>query len=146
MLSFSRRIFHVLEAVLTLAYRIEATPLSGKELCEKLGLPPRYLEAMLQQLVHASLLRGVRGPSGGYVLARPPEQISIAAICDALTPEEEQLLPESELGRRVLIPLAASLEQHSLAYLQTITIADLCNKATTLYIKREGNYTMDFTI
>lgn len=146
MLSFSRKLFHAIEAVTTLAYRVGNEPLSGKELCEKLGLPPRYLEAMMQQLVRIGILRGVRGPSGGYQLAKPPERISIADICRALAPEEELTESHTELGQRLLLQLSQDLELHSLNYLDTITLAMLCDKARHLHIKRDGMQMMDFTI
>lgn len=146
MLSFSRKLFHAIEALLTLAYRTTNDPVSGKELCEKLGLPPRYLESMMQQLVRCALLRGVRGPNGGYQLAKPVERISIADVCRALAPEEELTESHTELGQRLLLQLSSDLEAHSLRYLETITLAMLCDKARNLHIKREGVQIMDFTI
>ena len=146
MLSFSRKLFHAIEAVVTLAYRVGNEPMSGKELCETLGLPPRYLESMMQQLVRIGLLRGVRGPSGGYQLAKPAERISIADICRALAPEDEITESHTELGQRLLMQLAGDLEQHSLNYLETLTLSMLCDKARSLHIKRDGMQIMDFTI
>lgn len=146
MLSFSRKLFHAIEALLTLAYRTTNDPMSGKELCEKLGLPPRYLESMMQQLVRCNVLRGVRGPNGGYQLSKPIERISVADICRALAPEEEGIDSHTELGQRLLLQLSSDLEVHSLQFLETVTLAMLCDKARSLHIKREGIQIMDFTI
>ncbi len=146
MLSFSRKLFHAIEAVITLSYRVGNEPLSGKELCEKLGLPPRYLEAMMQQLVRIGILRGVRGPSGGYQLAKPPERISVADICRALAPEEEVTESHTELGQKIVAGLSHELELHSLNYLESISLATLCDKARNMHIKRDGVQIMDFTI
>ena len=136
MLALPKKLFHAIEAVLLLSYRATIEPVSGKELCEKLGLPPRYLEAMMQQLVRVNILRGVRGPSGGYQLARASEDVTLADICLALRDEEEP-------------PLSGVCEQmqaQSLAYLQTISLASLGDKAGKAFIKREGAQLIDFTI
>ncbi len=146
MLSFSRKLFHCIEAVVTLAYRVGHDPMSGKEMCEKLGLPSRYLEAMMQQLVREGILRGVRGPTGGYQIAKPFEQISLADICRAVGPEEEQPESHTELGQRLLLKVADDLELHSLQFLESITLARLCDQARSIHIKRDGMHIMDFTI
>ena len=146
MITLPKKLFHAIEAVLSLSYRATAEPLSGKELCEKLGLPPRYLEAMMQQLVRVGILRGVRGPSGGYLLAKSPERISLTDICLALRDEQE--LPEShtELGQKLLLDVCEGLQEHCLKYLDTITLASLAEEASRKHIKREGAHFMDFTI
>lgn len=146
MLSFSRKLFHAIEATTLLAYRVGSDPVSGKELCEKLGLPPRYLEAMMQQLVRTGVLKGVRGPSGGYLLARAPEHINVADICRALNPEDEMMESHTELGQKVLLGLADELEMHSLTFLERTSLAMLCEKARAHHIRRDGAHIMDFTI
>ena len=44
----------------------------------------KYLEQILQQLRHADIIRSVKGSRGGYMLSRPPEQISLTEILNAL--------------------------------------------------------------
>ena len=44
--------------------------MAAKELATRHRLSPRYLEPVLQALVHHGILKGVRGPRGGYELAR----------------------------------------------------------------------------
>jgi Rrf2 family protein len=146
MLSLSRRLCYALEAVLTLAYREKQTPMSGKELCERLGLPPRALEAMMQQLVRTGVLRGQRGPSGGYALAKPENKITLSELCLALEDASENIDPASPLGQRVLLPLCDKLGRMNLNYLETITVAQLCEQARKSGLAREGAMPMDFTI
>ena len=60
-----------------------------------LGLPDTYLGKVMQQLVKAGVLRSVRGPSGGYSLAREPGEVSlrdIAAPFQALQPRGQCLM------------------------------------------------------
>ena len=47
-------------------------------------MPPKYLENILLQMRRAGLVRGQRGPEGGYVLARPAAEISLADVIRAV--------------------------------------------------------------
>ena len=91
MLLPSKKLFYAVEAVLFIAYNAKTGPISGRDIAEKQSLPPRYLEPMMQKLVHAGILRGVRGPQGGYVLGRERRRITLADICAALA--EDASLP-----------------------------------------------------
>lgn len=51
-----------------------------KDVAEAQELPPPFLSSILQRLVMAGLLRSARGPTGGYALERPPEQITLFDI------------------------------------------------------------------
>ena len=58
-------------------------PLKGEQLAEGQSLPPKFLESILSQLRHHGLLLSRRGAEGGYWLARPADQISVAQIVRA---------------------------------------------------------------
>lgn len=67
----------------------------GRDLCatviaERRGLPVSYAAKILRQLAGASLLRSDRGPHGGYVLARRPEEISLLEILQAVGAVRDQ--------------------------------------------------------
>src|SRR4051794_41954057 len=70
MLKPSKKLALALEAVVDVAYHGGAEPVQSQDIARRLGLPRRYLEQVLQQLVRAAVLKGVRGPRGGYRLAR----------------------------------------------------------------------------
>jgi len=59
-------------------------PLTGKEIARKNRISHAYLEQLLVKLRRSGLLRSVRGPGGGYVLARAPEEISAGEIIRAV--------------------------------------------------------------
>ena len=82
MISPSRKLFYVVEAVVTIAYNAGQGAVSSREIAKSQGLPPRYLEQLMQRLVRSGLLRGMRGPHGGYVLAKERRRITIADIYD----------------------------------------------------------------
>ena len=75
-----RRGLLAVAAVVDIAYHARPTPIAAKTLAARHGLRPRHLETLLQVLVRAGILKGVRGPRGGYELARERRRISIADI------------------------------------------------------------------
>jgi Rrf2 family protein len=68
----SRRSVLAIAAVVDVALHSRSAPVAAKVLAERHKLPHRHLETLLQGLVHAKILKGVRGPRGGYELARAP--------------------------------------------------------------------------
>jgi Rrf2 family protein len=72
-----------IRALLTLANA--KTSLSAEHLAGEQGLPPRFLGAILSDLRRAGLVVSQRGSEGGYQLARPPSQISIADALRAIS-------------------------------------------------------------
>ena len=72
-------------ALLSLALREDETgPTSVRDIAERTALPQPYLEQILLALKGAGLVRSKRGVGGGYVLARPPEEILLSEIVSAV--------------------------------------------------------------
>jgi Rrf2 family protein len=67
-------------ALYDLAKRYGEGPISSRELAERNDIPPRFLEQILLALTRGYIVRSRRGPGGGYVLARAPEDISLAEV------------------------------------------------------------------
>ena len=68
---------------------------------------PGVKQQVMQQLVRAGVLKGVRGPRGGYRLAKERRRISVGdvvRIAMSLDENEENFDGGSELGRRVVVP------------------------------------------
>lgn len=146
MLKFSRKTLLALEAVLDIAYNARPEPVQSKDVTRRLGIPQRYLEQVMQQLVRQGVLKGVRGPRGGYTLARERRRISVAEIVRIVDAAEDEELPASELGRRVAHPLWTEAQEAVLKQLEGVTMQDLCRKAEALGIERGGAHSPDFTI
>src|SRR6516164_6118523 len=70
-------------AVIDIALNAGDGPVSGKKVAPRHHLPPRHLEPVLQALVREGILKGVRGPHGGYKLAREARRITAADILRA---------------------------------------------------------------
>lgn len=75
---------YALRAAAILATRPDDTLLSAPDLAELTGVPLAYLSKLLRKLVLAEILYAQKGNSGGFRLARPPEDISFAQILDAV--------------------------------------------------------------
>jgi len=67
-----------------LAYNGRGKPVQVRVIGERQEIPARYLEQIFQRLRRASLVKGKRGPGGGYVLARPASEISLLEIVEAI--------------------------------------------------------------
>jgi len=148
---FSRKLTHAVEAVLDIAYNASDTPVQSKDIAERQGVPRRYLEQVLQQLVRADILRGVRGPRGGYRLARERRRIALGEVVRVVAEIERaefeaEEASGSELGQRVLTPIWAELEEEAIRRLDDITIEDLCRKAREAGIEGRTTVRPDFTI
>ena len=149
MISPSRKLFYAVEAVIAIAYNAGISPVSSRDLADAQGLPPRYLEQLMQKLVRGGILRGVRGPSGGYVLAKEKRRITIADICAVLGEEKE---PEHKgykgtpLGALVVKPVWNRLDKVIMENLRQVTLADLCEQAEQQKISKTIDDKVDFTI
>ncbi|MEM7545606.1 MAG: Rrf2 family transcriptional regulator [Pseudomonadota bacterium] len=148
MLKFSRKTLLALEAVLDVAYNARPDPVQSKDITRRLGIPQRYLEQVMQQLVREGVLKGVRGPRGGYTLARERRKISVAEIVrivDAADTDGEPEPPISELGEKVSRPLWRDAQEAVLKELDGVTMQDLCASAEEKGVRRGGG-APDFTI
>jgi len=76
----SRRSVLAIAAVVDVALHSRSAPVAAKALAARHKLPPRHLETLLQGLVHAKILKGVRGPRGGYELACERRRITVGEI------------------------------------------------------------------
>src|SRR5213594_925614 len=80
-------------AVIDIALNARGRPVAAKSLAHRHRLPPRHLEPVLQALVRHGILKGVRGPRGGYELAREQRRITADDILRAAGTVEEAAIP-----------------------------------------------------
>lgn len=151
MFRLSRKTLFAIEAVLDIAYHASANPVQSREITRRQGIPRRYLEQVLQNLVRAGVLTGVRGPRGGYRLARERRRITLADIVQVIHEMEARTDPIEEddgspLGTQVVRPLWRQLSEECMAQLSQTTIQDLCNQAREAGIESEDADRHDYTI
>ena len=150
MLRLSRKTMLALEAVLDVAYNARPDPVQSKDITKRQGVPQRYLEQVMQQLVHKGILKGVRGPRGGYTLARERRKITVGdvvRVVDQFDAENDgDPVSQADLGEQVIAPLWEETRTLVLGKLDQITMEDLCRQARDQGIAHGVKDTPDFTI
>lgn len=150
MLRLSKKTLLALEAVVDVAINARPEPVQSKEITVRQGIPQRYLEQVMQQLVHAGILKGVRGPRGGYRLARERRRITVGDVVRVVgsleASDEPKMQGPSELGEKVVGPLWDRIQSDLMTQLDAITIEDLCNEAAETGVGAGGPAPADFTI
>lgn len=122
-------------AVIDIALNARGRPVAAKALATRHSLPPRHLEPVLQALVRHGILRGIRGPRGGYELAREQRRITADDILRAAGTADEldgASLAESILLSNVVIPALGQAEHAFAAALARINVEDLTHSAAAL--------------
>ncbi|WP_413990991.1 RrF2 family transcriptional regulator [Labrys okinawensis] len=144
----SRRSLLGLAAVVDIAHHSRPTPVAAKALATRHALPPRHLETLLQALVRHNILKGVRGPRGGYELARERRRITAGDIVRAAMTDssDDELSPVSSLVDQVIAPAVDQAAQSFLAELDEITVEDLCREAERKQVFGGTATNIDFAI
>jgi Rrf2 family protein len=127
-------------ALLSLALHGSARPTSVKEIAERTRLPQPYLEQILLAVKGAGLVRSKRGVGGGYVLARPPEQITLADIVAAVEGPQLPLAehPDHCEGHCILQEVWVCVYDETRRYLEQVTLAQLVERTM---VGHPGNVT-----
>ncbi|PZQ82149.1 MAG: Rrf2 family transcriptional regulator [Ancylobacter novellus] len=134
-------------AVVDVALHARGTPVAAKALAARHELPPRHLEPVLQALVHAGVLKGVRGPRGGYELARERRRISVAEVVRVVEAESDVTIDNSPpIVRDIVQPAVAEAERAFEAALDGVTVEDLCRVAAQNTLRKGMPEGIDFTI
>src|SRR5215813_10656847 len=89
-------------AVIDIALNARGRSVAAKALAIRHSLPPRHLEPVLQALVRHGILKGIRGPRGGYELARERRRITADDILRAAGTIEEAGDPPASAGSALL--------------------------------------------
>ncbi|MFZ3359354.1 MAG: Rrf2 family transcriptional regulator [Xanthobacteraceae bacterium] len=121
-------------AVIDVAMQEHGQPISAKTLAARHGLPPRHLESVLQALVRCGILRGVRGPRGGYELARDRRRVTANDILRAAgtVEDSETMHAGSDLLVKIVLPAMASAEYQFGIALDRINLEDMARDAQAL--------------
>jgi Rrf2 family transcriptional regulator, iron-sulfur cluster assembly transcription factor len=150
MFLLSRRSLLAIAAVVDVALHARPLPVAAKHLAARHNLPPRHLETILQALVRQGILKGVRGPRGGYELARERRRITAADIVRAAMTAtgEDNLppLPQSRLVSEVVGPAVSAASEEFLAELEGYTVETLCKQAEERAVFGEVPTSVDFAI
>ncbi len=147
MILLCRRSMLALAAVADIALHARPQPVAAKTLAGRLDLPPRHLETLLQALVRADILKGVRGPRGGYELARERRRISAAEVVRAvMNGDGAGAKSEGRFVADVISPIVERAAEAFLGELELVSIDDICRQAGEKKICLDATAKPDFTI
>jgi Rrf2 family protein len=101
-LKLSRASTYALQAVEYMAARDPNKVVASHLIAKDRAIPARYLLKILNPLVSAQILRSVKGPNGGYRLARPAAKISLLEILEAIDGPVRGEVPHVSMGENDL--------------------------------------------
>ena len=84
--------------VFDLAYNGGDEPVQVRVIGDRQRIPSRYLEQIFQRLRRARIVQGKRGPGGGYTLARPPSEITLRDVIEAVEGPLDRLVARDLAG------------------------------------------------
>jgi Rrf2 family protein len=122
---------YAVRAAVELAALSGGGPVKAEQIAEAQSIPLNFLENILAELRRAGIVESRRGASGGYLLAKPPEDVSLADIIRAvegplanvrgMSPDALEYEGSAERLRDVWVALRASVR----AVLEQVTLADV---------------------
>lgn len=125
-------------AVLDIAQHSDGSPVPLGAISKREGISLLFLEQLFQQLRKGNVVKSVRGPHGGYVLARDPSEITIGEIVRLIEPplytsscfSKGESVDSCRIGDTCIGgAIWKQLSEHVDNFLDSITVADLCNKS-----------------
>lgn len=130
---------YAVRAMVDLAYYSKDKPVTLQEISEREDISLNYLEQLFAKLRRNGIVNSVRGPGGGYVLAKKPDEINIGEIIEAV---EESLSPVSciegdkgcnRIDKCVTFKLWKGLGDRIKDFLSSITLQNLCDDAGKIF-------------
>lgn len=128
---------YALRTLIDLAQHNDKGLVALKDIAGRQEISQKYLEQIVTQMSKAGFLKGVRGPQGGYRLARDPKDYTAAEILEAI---EGSLAPVTCLGTETnecdrcgccsTLDLWKGLYDTVMNYLSAITLQDLVDRAS----------------
>ena len=141
-MKLSTRTRYGIRAVIELAQHESDRPLQLKLIAERQEISIKYLEQLMSLLRSAGFVRSVRGSKGGYVLARPANQIRLSEVFRSLegTVTTTECIEDTDVcersadcvAREIWMEVEAAIHQ----VLDATTLADLVNRTR----RRTSNY------
>jgi len=135
---------YAVTAILDLALHASSDPVSLADISQRQGISLSYLEQLFARLRRGDLVNSVRGPGGGYLLARPDHKICIAEVIDAVNESTDTTLckdkGDCQNGEKCLThQLWTDLSERIHGFLSDITLRDLMEKREIQTISARQN-------
>lgn len=138
---------YAVRALFDIAFYNHGRPTQVKDIAERQGIPPRFLEQIFQDLKRSGIVGSKRGPQGGYSLARLAGEIRLGDVVRALEGpialgDRDAANKRSQHGGEALQvteTIFRDLSTRVEACFDGVTIADICDRAQELGLRRPGN-------
>ena len=134
LMQIPRRVDYGLRAVIYLSVQDPERCCSITEIATQHGVPKKFLEKIIQDLIHGGLIKSKRGACGGYTLARSPEEISFYEVIEALEGPiavnacMDQHVSCEQLPRCSMVNVWSEVQRKVTEVFTNTTIADLKKK------------------
>ena len=134
-MKLSTRTRYGIRAILELAENYKKGPLQLKNIAKRQDISVKYLEQIMTILRSGELIRSIRGPRGGYTLAKAPNQIKLSDVFDCLegTVTTVECVEDENYCARIADCMARQLwtQVHEAIrnILQSVTLQDLVERA-----------------
>lgn len=148
-MKLSTKITYGVRAIFDIAYHACGMPAKVKDIARRQGISPRYIEQIFIKFKKHGIIKTVRGPNGGYLLANEPSQISLGDIIRAIEGNIELVSCKSATADNtdecnikkqcVTAPIWNELNGRISSFFDSITIQDLCERGKGLGIERDIN-------
>jgi Rrf2 family transcriptional regulator, iron-sulfur cluster assembly transcription factor len=135
-----------LRALFDIAYHSAGLSTQVKAISSRQAISPRYIEQIFQRLKKAGIIESIRGPSGGYYLARKVDQITVGDIvrategnielvhCSGLRGSPKKAC--DRMGQCVVRDVWLEASHRLMTYLDSVTLEDLCKEAQSKGVER----------
>lgn len=125
---------YAVTAMLDLAMNAQQGPICLADISRRQEISLSYLEQLFARLRRAKLVESVRGPGGGYLLAQPPESISVARVIDAVDESVDATrcggLSDCQQGDTCLTHhLWCELSERIQGFLESVTLGQLASRS-----------------
>ncbi len=134
-----------LRALFDIAYHSAGMSTQVKDISARQAISPRYIEQIFQKLKRAGIIKSIRGPSGGYYLARSPEEIRVGDVIRATEGNIDLVFCVSakktakhceRSTQCVARDVWGEATRRLMEYLDSITLQDLCKQAQERGVER----------
>ena len=130
-------------AMFDLALRAEHDPVNIADIAQRHGISVSYLEQIFAKLRGHNLITSMRGPGGGYRLARQPDTITLTEILHLFDREESMEKHGSKTGPTDTGQMWEQLDKKMRVFLGALTLADLAPTATPGQKSRSSGHARD---
>ena len=139
-------------AVFDIAYNSSGLPVQVKDIAKRQELPLKFLEQIFYKLKKADFIKSQRGKHGGYVLTKDPREITVGDIVRAVDEQFDLVCCVSDTktcsraGQCPTRPVWEETSRRVQEYLDTVTIANLCEDAKNKGVEKDTSHPFDYTI